>query len=188
MMSEDQENNERPSKSQLKRDMDALQNLGVELMELSRDQLKALDIPDTLRDAVLLAKTITSNGAIKRQRQYIGRLMREVDVTPIRACLDRIKGQSDEHTAWLHRLERWREELLADDEALAEFLDDYPQADVQALRTALRNARKEKLDGKPPKAYRQIFQMLKELIAEPSAIVADEAAEHGDDLESDDDN
>lgn len=155
------------SKSQRKRDMDALQDLGQELVELSKDTLKKMALPEDLFNALLDYKRFTAHGALKRQRQYIGKLMRSVDPEPIRQFLQILKGESGEHIAWQHLLERWRERLLTDEQALVSFIDTYPQADIQQLRTLIRNAKKEQLENKPPKSFRQLYQLVKEMIPEP---------------------
>ncbi len=111
---------------------------------------------------MVAAKRIKSHEARRRQIQYIGRLMREVDAEPIRERLAAIEGYSAQATAQHRRLEAWRERLLADDEALTEFAAAFPGADLQALRALLRNAKKEAKDGKPPRAYREVFRFLKE--------------------------
>lgn len=165
---------ERPSKTRLKRDMLALQALGEELVALSDERLAGLDLPDDLRDAVREAKRISKHGAQRRQLQYVGRIMREVDPAPIRAQLDALEGHSRTHTAWLHRLERWRERLLADDDALTELLAAHPGADVPKLRALIRNAEREQAQGKPPKSFRELFQVLRELMPETPA--ADETS------------
>ncbi|OGS90652.1 MAG: hypothetical protein A2Z95_04045 [Gallionellales bacterium GWA2_60_18] len=156
-----------PSKTKIKKQMHELRDLGVELTELSKDQLAQLDIPENLRDAIREMHRINKFGAQRRQRQYIGKLMREVDPAPIIAKLDGWKGVSREHTAHLHLLERWRDRLLEDDQALTELLAAHPEADTQHLRALIRNAHKEKAAEKPPKSYREIFQALKEIIPEP---------------------
>lgn len=179
---DDQDDADRPSRSQLKREVEALQSLGEELIELSVDTLKKFDLPDNLLTALLDAKKITANGAIRRQRQYIGKLMRSVDPEPIQARLRVLKGENDQHTAWLHRVERWRDRLIEDDGALEELMEDYAVADVQALRQAIRNARRERAENKPPRAYRQIFQTLKDMIPEPGRVYGKAA----DDEEEDD--
>ena len=156
-----------PSKSQIKRDMEELQDLGEELVKLSNEHLRNLDLPEYLHDAVREAKRLTAWGAIRRQSQYIGRLMREIDPQPIREYLDRLKGVSDQHSAWLHQLERTRDRLLADDKALQEFIDQHPQVEVKQLRAMIRNARKERDEQKPPKHFRALFQLLKTYLPEP---------------------
>lgn len=151
------------SKTKRKKAMDALQDLGGELVELSNDQLKQLVLPDALLIAVKDAKKLTNaRGAQKRQLQYIGRLMRDVDPEPIQAKLDAWNGVSKEQTIKLHLLERWRERLLETESALGEFLNSYPDVDVQYLRTLIRNAHKEKAANKPPKSSRALFQLLRE--------------------------
>ena len=98
--------------------------------------------------------------------QYIGKLMREVETGPIVAQLEALRGKSVQHIAWLHQLERWRDRLLESDSALTELLADHPAADAQRLRTLIRNALREKELAKPPKSYREIFQVLREIFPE----------------------
>ncbi|MBL8507552.1 MAG: DUF615 domain-containing protein [Chitinimonas sp.] len=172
------------SKSQMKRDVEALQDLGVELIGLSKLQLKKLDLPDALLVAIKDAQKITANGAIKRQRQYIGRLMRDIDPAPIQALLDSLRGDNDKQNAWLHQLERTRDELVADDKAVAKLIEEHPQIDIQQLRTMVRNARAERAAQKPPKHFRSLFQFLKELYPEP-ALLATSDDENEDDEEDD---
>jgi ribosome-associated protein len=111
---------------------------------------------------VLEAKRIRSHEAKRRQMQYIGRLMRDVDPAPLRERLDAITGHSAQAAAQHRRLEAWRERLLADDGALTAFAAEYPDADIQAIRTLIRNARKEQKEAKPPRAYRELFRLIKE--------------------------
>lgn len=153
-----------PSKTRRKREMLALQDMGEELVALGAGKLEELDLPDLLREAVLEARRITRFGALRRQMQYIGKLMRDVDPTPIRARLDAWNGVSVEETARLHRIERWRTRLLEDDQALSELLDAHPQADAQRLRTLVRNAKREAEAGKPPKSFRELFQALRDIL------------------------
>lgn len=155
-----------PSKTKIKKQMLELQDLGEQLAALNKDQLKELDLPETLRDAIHEVKRITKFGAISRQMQYIGRLMRDVDPAPIIAKLEIWNGTSRQHIAWLHQVERWRDRLLEDPNALTELLAEHPQADAQHLRTLIRNALKEKELNKPPKSYREIFQVLRDIIPE----------------------
>lgn len=158
------ENPEKPSKSQLKRDMEALQALGEQLVALGADQLKKIELPDDLREAVRDAQRFTKHEARRRQMQYIGRLMRDADPAPIRAALDEVHGVSAAANARLHALERLRARLLEDEAgALDEIVRDHPQADLQQLRTLRRNALREQEQGKPPRAFREIFRLLREL-------------------------
>lgn len=156
-----------PSKTKIKKQMHDLRDLGEELTELGKDQLAQLDIPETLRDAIREMHRIKTFGAKRRQIQYIGKLMRDVETAPIIAKLNIWKGTSQQHIGYMHLLERWRERLLEDDTALTELRSTYPDTDVQRLRTLIRNAQKERETGKPAKNYREIFQVLRETIAEP---------------------
>lgn len=153
----------RPSKSQKKRDSLALQDLGGELVDLSSIQLARIEMPDALRLAVREAQRITSNGAKRRQMQYIGRLMRDTDAAPIQAALDAIKGASVAAKAREQRLERLRGRLIENEQALADITIAFPSADLQQLRQLRRNALKEQEGGKPPRAFREIFRLLREL-------------------------
>jgi len=138
-----------------------LQALGVALVELPDAQIAAMRLDPALERAVLEAKRIKTHEARRRQMQYIGRLMRDVDAEPIRARLAEVEGHSAQATARHRRLEAWRERLLADDEALTAFAAEHPGADLQKIRTLIRNCRKEQKEGKPPRAYRELFRLLK---------------------------
>jgi ribosome-associated protein len=152
-----------PSKSQRKRDMDALQDIGEELTQLNQQQLDSIDLPENLREAVLEARAMKRNEARRRQMQYVGKLMRQVDPVPIRTKINGFLSVSAEHTAQLHHIERWRERLLDDPQALSEFIAAYPEADSQQLRTLIRNTSDERARGKPPKNFRALFQMIRGL-------------------------
>jgi len=156
-----------PSKTKIKKQMHELRDLGKELTELGKDQIAQLDIPENLRDAIREMKSINKFGAQRRQMQYIGKLMREVDTAPILAKLDAWKGKSQQHIGYMHQLERWRDRLMENDSALTELLAAHPQGDAQRLRALIRNAQKEMEAGKSPKNYREIFQVLREIIPEP---------------------
>ncbi len=156
------------SKTQRKKEMHELQSLGVELVALAESQITDLQIPDRLRDAVLAAKRIKTHEAKRRQMQYIGRLMRDVDATPIRAQLDVLVGHSAQEAARHRRLEALREKLLANDDALTAYVAQHAGADLQALRTLIRNTRREQKEGKPPRAFRELFRLLKSLDAATS--------------------
>ena len=130
---------------------------------MGNDRLKKVDIPEALRDAVLDAKKITSHGALRRQMQYIGKLMRDVDTDPIQEMLDELDGISNKANARFHALEKLRDRLIADESVITALKNDYPALDVSALRTLRRNAIKEQAEQKPPKAYRALFQLLKSL-------------------------
>lgn len=159
------EEEDQPSRTKRKYYDLALQDLGEELVAVSEDKLAALDLPERLRDAVMHARGISKFGALRRQMQYIGRLMREEgDAETIRAQVDAWKGVSVEETARLHLLERWRVRLLNDDKALEELLIDYPRANIRQLRTLMRNAKREAEAGKPPKSFRELFHVLRETL------------------------
>lgn len=151
-----------PSKTRRKRDMHALQSLGERLATLNTQQLDQLALPEALLEAVKALQRIRERGALRRQRQFIGKLMRTIDVGPIKAKLDAWSGESRLETARLHAIEHWRERLLADDEALPEFIQAFPSCDVQVLRTTIRNARVEQAASKPPKHVRQLFRLVRE--------------------------
>lgn len=151
------------SKTRRKKDMHALQELGEQLVALGNDRLAQLDLPEALVDAVKEAKRITKFGALSRQMQYIGKLMREVDPEPIRARLAEWAGQSKELNAKFHRLEALRERLLEHDSALEDVVTQFPGADLQRIRTLIRNARQEKAANKPPKSSRALFKELRAL-------------------------
>lgn len=155
-----------PSKSQRKRDSTALQELGSELVEMSKSKLAALPLDEELREAIALAQSIKAHGGRKRQILYIGKLLRGIDITPIKAALAKLDQTDAAAVAHLHRLERWRERLLEEgDEALTALMDEFPGADAQRLRQLIRNAQQEQSAGKPPKAARELFKYLRALTA-----------------------
>jgi len=149
------------SKTRRKREMTELQTLGAALVALPESQIKEMRLQNALLEALLDAKRIRSHEAKRRQLQYIGRLMREVDAEPIRARLAALEGTSAQAAAAHRRLEAWRERLLSDDAALTSFASEHPGADLQEIRALIRNARKEQKEGKPPRAYRELFRVLK---------------------------
>ena len=152
------------SKTKRKQAMEELQALGEELVALASDQVKRIDIPDDLRSAVSEAQRMTKHDeARRRQMQYIGKLMRSVEVEPIRAALALVRGESAGETAKLHRLERLRADFLADEKVVQEIAQRYPGVDLQHLRSLRRAALKEQEQNKPPRSYRALFQRLKEL-------------------------
>lgn len=153
-----------PSKSHKKREVEALQALGEILVKLPDAQFRRIELPEALRAAVADCRKITQNGALRRQKQYIGKLMRAVDPAPIQAQIDVFNGVSATENAKLHQAEKWREKLIADNEALTLFLDKYPDADATHLRQLIRNARDEAARGKPPKAFREIFRVIREVM------------------------
>lgn len=186
---------DRPSKSHLKREMLALQKLGADLIAEPRDRIKRLQMPEDVRDAILMCQTIKDHEGRRRQLQFVGKKMRTLDadeLAVIQQAIDSWKGMSKSDTAAMHALERRRDKLLGDDGALAltQLLAQYPELDAQQLRTLIRNARKEQAEQKPPKAYREIFQILKQLQdggKQPQADAMDEANELAYPTNDDDD-
>jgi ribosome-associated protein len=167
----DENGYDRPSKSQVKREMHALLDLGKELVDLSASQLRQLPLSEKLHDALLLAQRTTSREGRRRQIHYVGKLMRDADAEAIRSQLEIWKNGSREQTREMHRLEMLRDHLLRSDEALTELLQAHPGADAQHLRALIRAGRKEAKanetlqPGQDPqrKHYRALFQALKEL-------------------------
>jgi ribosome-associated protein len=152
------------SKSQVKKEMLALQTLGEKLVDLTADQIKKIDMPLELRDALLFAKTINRGEARRRQLQYIGVLMREADPGPIQKALDTIGRGQLQDAEQFEELERWRDELVEGSDGLLEqIVSRFPGADRQTLRQLVLNARKEREGKKPPKASRALFRFLRTL-------------------------
>ncbi len=155
-----------PSKTKKKQEMHELQKLGAALVQLSAAHLDRVSLPEALAQAVREARRIRSHEAKRRQVQFIGRLMRELDPEPIRAQLAVVEGGSAQARASHQRVEHWRARLMADDAVLTEFAREYAVADLQQLRALLRNARKEQAEGKPPRAYRELFRIIRETAGE----------------------
>ena len=156
------------SKSQRKRDLDELKKLGMELLEFSDDALRQLILEDVLLEAFRTAKRITSNNARKRQMQYIGKLLKNVDATPLREAVDARNHQHLTHTREFHKIELLRDKLILEgDSALPEVLARYPRTDRQHLRKLIRQARNEQQAKQPPRASRLLFRYLRELQEEP---------------------
>jgi ribosome-associated protein len=153
-----------PSKSQRKRDMHALQALGVELATLPASRLAALDLPEPLREAFAELPRITRHEARRRHLQLIGKLMRSVDPEPLQRALDEAQGKSHAAVALMHRCERLRDALLADDAALTVLLNDHPALDAQPLRALIRAARREQAAGQPPRQARELYRSLHALL------------------------
>jgi ribosome-associated protein len=175
---------DRPSKSHLKREMTALQKLGEELVSQPKDRVMRVPMPEDVRDAILDCQRIKDHEGRRRQMQFVGKKMRtleEDELAAIQRVLDSWKGASKADTAAMHALERRREKLLADDSALTDLLAQHPEVNAQQMRTLIRNARKEQAESKPPKAYREIFQILKQLQSKTSSPATDEHDEPEED-------
>ncbi|HSG51193.1 MAG TPA: ribosome biogenesis factor YjgA [Rheinheimera sp.] len=155
------------SKSQVKREMHELQKLGEELVALSAASRAKVPLDDELKDALQLADKLSNKReALRRHIQFIGRLMRTRDLEPIDQALALLRNTNQAATRQFHKVEHWRDKLLADNDALTEFIAAYPQVDVQQLRQLIRNAKKEQEKQQPPKYFRELFQLIKPLIIE----------------------
>ncbi len=163
---DDTESEEILSKTRRKKAMHELQAIGEQLVELDSKQIAELDLPEILVDAIHEAKQLTKHEAKRRQMQYIGKLMRNIDAAPIQEKINYWGNRDIYQTAWLHQLENWRTRLLADEDSINELKQHYPEADIQRLRVLIRNAQKEALLQKPPKSFRAIFQELRTIIPE----------------------
>lgn len=170
---EDEELYDGPSRSQKKREAEAMQKLGAELAKLSPEAFdRVAGLPEEIREAVLDYHRMKSFGAMRRQMQLIGKLMRRLDHDAVREAIDRATGASRAAAAAHQRAERLREALLADNEALTSYVASHPEADVQQLRTLIRLARKEREAAKPPKYYRELYRFLHEAELPPLALEA----------------
>jgi len=163
------------TRTDLKRASTELQKLGEDLLTLRTDLMARLDLSEKLVDAVAEAKRITNFEGKRRQMQYIGKLMRGLDdeqLGAVHAALNEQLNGSAEDNLRLHQAESWRERMVADDEAVGEWIAQFPGTDIQQLRSLVRQARKDAVPEKPGeaqrhgKAYREIFQLLREQLAE----------------------
>lgn len=157
---------ERPSKTQRKKEMHELQALGERLVVLNPSQLREIGLPANLLTAVEDAKRFTRHEARRRQMQYIGRLMRDVDAGLIREKLKIWDGISHEHVARQKRVERWRDRLLEDEESIGELAREHSGLDVPRLRSLVRKARDERAEGGTPRNYRELFRLLRDILGE----------------------
>lgn len=149
------------SKSEIKRDAEILKKMGVELVNLSKNELTKIPLDEDLLYAIELAQKIKKEG-YRRQIQYIGKLLRSRNIDPITQALDKLKNRHNQQVALFHKLEKLRDELIETGDA-ENIIELFPIADRQQLRTLARQAKKERESNKPPKTAKQIFQYLKEL-------------------------
>lgn len=157
-----------PSKTRRKKDSHALQDLGEALVALNPAQLARIELPERLADAVAEARRISGFEARRRQMQYIGKLMRDVDATPIAEHIDRIRNVRREDNVRHHELERWRDRLLAEDSAATELAVAAPGIEMQRVRSLVRSARNEHARGQPPKSSRALFRLLRDTMTPPA--------------------
>ena len=163
-MSKDDIQDEWISKSQRKRDCEAQQKISDRLLKLPIDQLAQIDLPDELEQALMEAHRIRSNSALKRQRQYLGKIMRNVDSAKIKNQLDAVIHKNDTNTARFKKLERWRDRLIENDkEVLGEIIRELPDLDRHHVHNLVRQAAKEASADKPPTASRKLFKYLREM-------------------------
>ena len=153
-----------PSKTRLKREMHTLQDLGERLAELPPDRLQQLGLPDALVTAINEFRRFNKWEARRRQMQYIGRLMRDIDAAPVTARLDAWSHSTRESVAGFHAAEAWRDRLLAEPEALAAFMDEHSAANRVRLAELISRAHAERAGGKPPASARLLFRAISSVI------------------------
>lgn len=155
------------SKSQLKREMDALQATGLQVVKLTDNQLATIPLDDELREAIMLARRIQKkHEAFRRQMQFVGKLMRLRDVQPIQAALDQVTGRQQQATNHFHSIEQWRERVLQQgEEAIQELCQQYPEADRNHLQHLRHEHQQQLQHNKPPMASRQLFVYLRQLMS-----------------------
>ena len=154
------------SKAELKRDMQELKEMGARLMEMKPALLDKLPLDERLRSALDESKRITSNNARKRHLGFIGKLLTDENLEPIKALISQLDSSSEDYNRRFHQLERWRDRLISEAEsndALTEYLQQHPEADRQHIRQLVRNAQKEAAQAKPPSAARRLFKYLREV-------------------------
>lgn len=157
---------QRPSKTQLKQASHALQKLGLELAELSDEALQRVPMGDGLREAIDTYRRTRSHEGRRRQLQYVGKLMRGEDEAALREALAQEQVGSARATLLLHEVERWRDRLVDDDEALTAWTREYPDSDLQQLRSLVRAARRDQraVEERQPKSARELFQFIKPFV------------------------
>jgi ribosome-associated protein len=157
---------QRLSKSARKREAASLQELGVKLAALPDQEIKALDLPENLFIALRDLRRLPSHGAQVRQRQYIGKLMRNIDPEPVLAKLAERKQRHDVEIRHFQQIERWRDRLLSEPTvALEELIEEYPKVDRAALLRLLEKAERERLEQRSPVGARELFAFLRQLLA-----------------------
>ena len=160
----DEENKEFVSKTELKKDSKKIQAFGKKISELSSEEISSFKFPDTILKAIKDCKSIKSNVAKKRQAQYLGKLLREIDLSEAYLRMDQINSNSQLEVRNNHKAEIWRESLIQDKNALTELIKLYPDVDRQKIRQLIQNTLKETKASNPPKYYRHLFKYIKEHI------------------------
>lgn len=156
-----------PSKTRRKKDSHALQDLGEALVALKPTQLARIELPERLADAIAQARRISGFEARRRQMQYIGKIMRDVDSTQIAEHIERIRSGRQENITHHHDIEHWRERLLAEDAAANELIAAVPGLDLPRIRALVRDARNEHARGQPPKSSRALFRLIRDTMTAP---------------------
>lgn len=162
---EDDNGYDGPSKSALKRESHSLQEMGETLARLPASVLKNLPLPERLREAIEHLQSITAKGAARRQRQYLGKVMRNVDPEPIKAALEALEQKAQRERNQFHAVERWRDRFVEEGETVAtEFIERYPDTDRQRLRSLARSVTGAVSDGQRTSAARSLFKYLREIM------------------------
>lgn len=167
---------DRPSKSQIKRELQALQDLGKEMTKLGAETLNRIPLPEDVREAIDEYAKMRSFGAQRRQLQLIGKRMNGLDPQKVREAIDMATGESRAAVAAHHRAERLRDKLIAEDAALTDFIKDFPEVDVQTIRQTIRAAGKEAQLNKPPKSARELYRLIHQLV-KPEVVLEKESDE-----------
>jgi len=152
------------SKTELKKDSKKIQQFGRKISELTITNIKAFKFPINIYEATIDLKNLKSNSAKKRQVQYLGKLLREIDLTDAFIVMKQLKVSSQKEIQRNNIIESWRDKLLTNTESITEFVDKYPKIDRQSLRQTISNAQKEKKDNKPPKHSKQLFKLIKDIV------------------------
>jgi ribosome-associated protein len=157
-----------PSKTQRKKSMHALQDLGERLSQLSTDRIRKLKLPETLEEALILSKSITQHGALRRQHQLIGKLMRQVEVETVQQQLNLWEQPHQDNTRVQHQAEAWRTKMLTNPEGLDQWMEQFPQTDRQQFRQKILTIQEDQTQNKPLRHYRTLFRLiLAQLTAAP---------------------
>ena len=152
------------SKTELKKDSKKIQQFGRKISELTINNIEAFKFPLTIYEAVIGLKNLKSNSAKKRQVQYLGKLLREFDLTHAFLVMKQLEVSSQKEIQRNHIIEGWRDKLLSNNDSITEFIDEFPKIDRQSLRQTISNAQREKKDSKGAKYSRQLFKLIKDII------------------------
>ena len=153
-----------PSRSQLKRENQELRDMGEQLVLLAKSQLEKIALDDSLKAAIKEARRLKNLDARRRQLQYIGKLLRNIDVTDIKYSLEKLNHQSQTFRQHFAKLEEWRDRFINEgNNAIEDFIAQYPQADRQQLRNLQRQASREKSQSKPSTASEKLFKYIRQL-------------------------